>query len=551
MGNFIEDGKRYLLTDPLVAPKAGAFLWNRQMMLQMTCRGYATAQFMQPEPAKYAHGPMLAAKSFMQPEHPYFAHHPGRFFYINDHSENSLWSAPYEPVRAPVDNFRFEPGLSDIRWVLEKDNVTIELTVTLANNEPLERWTVRVANSGNEAKRLTLTPYFPVGYSSWMNMSADFNPDLKAVIARCISPYQKLEDYEVQKNFKDLTYLMASEAPNSWATSMHNFEGEGGLHNPDALKDNSLDNQPALYESPACIMQFKFHLEPNASKTWQFLFGPAQSDQEIADLGNTHLNANEIAQDEKRYQQYIEQGLNHFTLKSPDTEFNHFVNYWLPRQLHYHGDSQRLTTDPQTRNYLQDAMGMAYINAEKTKTALLTALSQQKQNGQMPDGILLNENAELKYINKIPHTDHGVWVIICLQAYLNETGDTDFLAQQIGFADSNKLDTVFNHVCLSLEWLLADRDERGLSYIAQGDWCDPMNMVGPKGIGVSGWLTQALTYAIKLWLPICEVIDQSRALHYQHYYDELKNIINSKLWDGSWYLRGYTDENRAFGTQQV
>ena len=57
------------------------FLWNRRMMIQVTCRGYAVAQFMQPEPAKYAYAPNLEARTFMQPEQPYYAHHPGRFFY--------------------------------------------------------------------------------------------------------------------------------------------------------------------------------------------------------------------------------------------------------------------------------------------------------------------------------------------------------------------------------------------------------------------------------------------------------------------------------------
>ena len=41
------------------------------MMIQTTCRGYATAQFMQPEPAKYTYAPNLEAKTFMQPEQPY------------------------------------------------------------------------------------------------------------------------------------------------------------------------------------------------------------------------------------------------------------------------------------------------------------------------------------------------------------------------------------------------------------------------------------------------------------------------------------------------
>jgi hypothetical protein len=40
------DGDRYELTSPTAMPKAGGFLWNQRMMIQATCRGYATAQFM-------------------------------------------------------------------------------------------------------------------------------------------------------------------------------------------------------------------------------------------------------------------------------------------------------------------------------------------------------------------------------------------------------------------------------------------------------------------------------------------------------------------------
>ena len=83
------DGERYFLHSPTAMPSAGAFLWNRRMMIQLTCRGYATAQFMQPEPAKYAHAPNLEARTFMQPEQPYYAHHPGRFFYLKD--EDNGW----------------------------------------------------------------------------------------------------------------------------------------------------------------------------------------------------------------------------------------------------------------------------------------------------------------------------------------------------------------------------------------------------------------------------------------------------------------------------
>ena len=95
-----EDQQYYELTSPTALPKASGFLWNNQMMIHMNCRGYAVAQFMQPEPAKYSYAPNLEAKTFMQPEQPYYAHHPGRFFYLKDEDSGVLYSVPYEPVRA-------------------------------------------------------------------------------------------------------------------------------------------------------------------------------------------------------------------------------------------------------------------------------------------------------------------------------------------------------------------------------------------------------------------------------------------------------------------
>src|SRR5690625_7239617 len=97
---------RFNLQSPTLMPKASAFLWNRRMMIQANCRGYAVAQFMQPEPAKYSYAPNLEAKTFMQPEQPYYAHHPGRFVYIKDEDSGEILSATYAHASALVDYFR-------------------------------------------------------------------------------------------------------------------------------------------------------------------------------------------------------------------------------------------------------------------------------------------------------------------------------------------------------------------------------------------------------------------------------------------------------------
>lgn len=544
-----EKGERLNLHSPTKLPKASAFLWNRCMMIHMNCRGYAVSQFMQPEPAKYAYAPNLEAKTFMQPEQPYYAHHPGRFFYIKDEETQELFSAPYEPVRANPDQFTFSAGKNNIQWTVVKEGIKIELTLSLPLDQPIEIWEARVTNQSRRHRKLSLYPYFPVGYMSWMNQAGWYDQSLKTVICKAITPYQKLADYPKIKALKDHTFFMAERAPDSWEVNQAAFEGEGGLHGPDGIFQSELSKGDARYETPAGIMQYQLNLKGDASESNRFLFGPAFDEKEIKSIREQYFQSHQgLIQAEKEYQAYLNLGQGCLNIETPDPGLDNLVNHWLPRQVYYHGETNRLSTDPQTRNYLQDNMGMSYIQPEISKNAFLTALSQQEISGAMPDGIIIQEEAELKYINQIPHTDHCVWLPICLKAYLDETDDYDLLDTEIPFADSEEKSTVSHHIDLALKWLAENRDARGLSYINQGDWCDPMNMVGPKGIGVSGWLTMATSYALQTWIDITNAYKATPHLNdFLKFVDDLKEAINTHLWDGNWYARGITDDHVTFG----
>ncbi|KQV40171.1 glycosyl hydrolase family 65 protein [Massilia sp. Root335] len=544
-----ENGARYELASPTAMPNAGGFLWNRRMMIQITCRGYATAQFMQPEPAKYSHAPNLEAKTFMQPEQAYYAHHPGRFFYVKDEDTGEIFSAPHEPVRAAPDRFAFSVGRDDLAWTVEKLGIRVDLRLGLPVDDVAELWTLSVTNVSGRPRKVSVYPYFTIGYMSWMNQSAEYRPDLQAIVASSVTPYQKLQDYFKNKDFKDKTYLLCETAPDAWEANQGRFEGEGGLHAPDALSAERLPGGDARYETPVAAVQYRLALGAGESATRRFVFGPARDDAEIAAMRARYLSAQGFAAAARAYAAYADQGAGCVTVETPDAAFDNFVNHWLARQVFYHGDVNRLSTDPQTRNYLQDNMGMAFIKPAVARAAFLHALSQQAPNGAMPDGILLFEGAELKYINQVPHTDHCVWLPVCLQAYLDETGDYAVLDEPVAGADGVTL-TAAERISLAMDWLLHKRDHRGLSYIEQGDWCDPMNMVGYKGRGVSGWLTVAAAYALNLWADVCAARgDDWRTEHFRAGARDMNTAANLHLWDGAWYARGITDDDVVFGTR--
>jgi cellobionic acid phosphorylase len=546
-----DDGERYELTSPTAMPNAGGFLWNKKMMIQVTCRGYSVAQFMQPEPAKYSHAPNLEAKTFMQPEQNYYSHHPGRFVYIKDEDSGEIFSAPYEPVRTPLDQFLFTVGKSDISWIVEHLGIRVQLTFGIPTHDVAELWTIKVQNISNRPRKISIYLYFTIGYMSWMNQEGEYREDLGGVVANSITPYQRPEDYAKIKVLKDKTYLLCEKKPDSWETNQHAFEGEGGLHNPSGLSSPLLQQGDARYETPVAAVQYRITMGPSAENEFRFLFGPAFDDEEIISMRKKYLSEQGFSKASKDYAAYIEQGRGCLQIETPDEDLDNFVNNWMARQVYYHGDVNRLTTDPQTRNFMQDNMGMTFIKPEITRQAILKALSQQEPSGSMPDGIILVDGAELKYINQIPHTDHCVWLPITLEVYLAETADYELLQKPVKTQNGDSF-TVYERLSRAMDWLLSNhaRDARGLSYIAQGDWCDPMNMAGWKGRGVSGWLTVATAYALNLWARICgEQGDDKSAARYRLGAREVNDAAKRHLWEGDWFARGITDDDVTFGVR--
>ena len=541
------DGERVELASPVAMPRASAFLWNRRMMLQSTCRGFAVAQHMQPEPTRYAHAPVLEARTFMQPEPPRYAHHPGRFVYVRDEADGSLFSVPYEPVRRLPGAFRFSAGPADLRWEVEANGLRVSLGVSLPVDDAVELWTLELRNEAPGKRRLGVYPFFPIGYMSWMNQSARYRPELGGLVASSVTPYQKVEDYARVRSLRDLTFLLHDAVPLAWEASLEAFEGEGGLHDPDALRKQSLARGEAHYELPAAVLQYRVELAPGAQRSWRFLFGPARDDAEIAGLRARYLGRGRFEAAAVAYRGFLEAGGDGLRIETPDPAFDHFVNHWLGRQLQYHGELQRLTTDPQTRNYLQDAMGMAFLQPQRCRQALLLALSQQQDSGALPDGVLLHPGAELKYINQVPHSDHGAWLPLAVEAYLDETADFALLDLPVEARDGGPALTVRERVALAMHRLAANRDPRGLSYIGQGDWCDPMNMVGHRGRGVSGWLSLATVHGLRTWAAIVERDAGKEAAGWRRIADEMACAVQQHLWDGNWFARGITDDGVPFG----
>ncbi|TKB44415.1 gluconokinase, GntK/IdnK-type [Thalassotalea mangrovi] len=536
------------LTSPTQNPGASGYLYNPSTMLQVNCRGYASAVVMQPEPSRYSTSPVQEATTFWQPEKQYFAHHPGRFFYIKDETSKEFFSLPYEPVRQQGVSFKFTVGVDRIEWQIEHMQLKCHLQVTLDSELAVEVWQLNIENLSDQERQLSVYPAFSIGYHSWMNQSAKFDPELGAVLATSVPPYQQLGEYQKINALATNCFMLSDRQPQSWTANLSAFEGEGGLHNPDGINASQLGGEAANYETPIAVVQHQVALKPKQQYQLPVLFGLAKDKAQVKDIKQFYFA------DEQSLERQVSVNCQAARLKdlpiqidTGEPMFDEFVSVWLPKQVDYHRQLQRLTTDPQTRNFLQDLIGISFLNQKRARAGILKAISQQAGNGALPDGILLNDDAELKYINQVPHQDINVWLPICLQAYLDEHNDYEFLTENVAFVDNDEQATVAQHLILAMDYLIGNLDQRKLALIGQGDWCDPMNMVGYKGKGISTWLSLATSWALQVSARILGDIDSQKAEHFGAVADEINDAVNQHCWDGQWYSRGITDDGKAFG----
>ncbi|GLS83516.1 GH36-type glycosyl hydrolase domain-containing protein [Paraferrimonas haliotis] len=526
-------------------PQASGYLWNDQMSLQMNCQGYASVMFMDPEPSKYSTAPNLEAQTFIQPETQYYAHYPGRFFYLKNLATGELISLPFAPCKVMPEVLTFSQQQQRLSWHVNHWGASFDLTVALADKDTLEVWQLDIVNDTEQPLQLSLISYFSVGYRSWMYQSGFYDDDSQALVCKAITPYQRLQDYKPDGQLKDITFCLSEKPPTSWCANQQAFEGDGHISAPQQCNQATLNNDLACYETPVAAMQFKLELAPKSNFSNRWLFGATTSVAELDKIRQAYLeNEPSIASCGADIE-------SRFELSGLDADIEAYANCWGSRQIRYLTDTNRLTTDPQTRNLVQDVLGLVYIDPDKAKRQMVMAMQQQRCNGEMPDGILLTDSAELKYINQVPHGDHSVWPLLWCQAYLDETNDVALLNEMLVFSDSSTKQPFWRHLELAIEHLLSQRDERGLSYIQQGDWCDPMNMVGPKGKGVSSWLTMATACALKSWCYIVEhyLEDYSplKLNECHRLYGQINEAVNQHFWNGSWYARGITDNGRLFG----
>ena len=280
---------------------------------------------------------------------------------------------------------------------------------------------------------------------------------------------------------------------------------------------------------------------------------------------------------------FWENTLARFQVQTPDSALNTMLNIHNPHQCYITFNWSRYLSLYQLgygergigfRDSTQDVMAIFPYLPQEGKFLLRRLFQVQKRDGSAMHSFnplsmqgSVGDSAER---DDRPHyySDDHLWAVLAAAAYLKETGDFDFLEEQIAYYDKDRQGaaveggSLWDHLLRALEFTHRDLGAHGLPLLGFADWNDTVNLAsGAESIFTAGLYGKALQEMIALCKHLASRKDarvplgQSRAYldiatRFQGYYEEIKASLNQHAWDGAWYCAYFDADGTPLGSSR-
>ena len=143
-------------------------------------------------------------------------------------------------------------------------------------------------------------------------------------------------------------------------------------------------------------------------------------------------------------------------------------------------------------------------------------------------------------------SDDHLWLVPSIVSWVKETGDVAFLDEEIAFADGEKA-TVYEHMKRALDFSAEQVGSNGVCKGLRADWNDCLNLGG----GETALVTFLHVWAINAFLEAARHLGRAADVEkYKAMAERVKDRANEALWDGEWYLRGFTRKGIKIGSHE-
>lgn len=521
-GQFEENGSAYIINTPDTPQSWDNYLYSSDGLFQaiVSQRGMGSVT--------YNHGVNLVST--------------GRNYCLVLPDGKECWSLTGGDAPNMADDFRCIHRPNSTTFHTLHRDISAELEVVLAKEEYVEQNQLRLENKSTEKVEFSLIGYHSIELKSsyitnQMEESTYIN-DIGAILLKCRYHGMPLDKY--------IAFYVSDRLADSYCGSLEEFIGSSApLYRAAPFYSGKLPNTDAYATRPILALQHDISLDPGEKIIINFTMGIADDISEAEKMAYSYhqKGKSDAALITNRSPRKI---LEQETIKTPDEVLNRQLNVWTKLQLHRQTIAARMGMRHNWRNNLQDAWGWMIFDPSWARVRLKEICMEADADGFLPrtTGKVPSATFTKQY-----HTDIATWAGICAARYAAETGDIDFFNTEVEYAEGTKKASVGDCLINGLMWLLNHRGKHGMILLMEGDWSDPLEAAGKRGIGESPWTTVAVVNAIKEIMPLVRLMGKSEiAALFSKAIVELTDAVNTHAWDGEWYIRGITDDGVRFCT---
>jgi N,N'-diacetylchitobiose phosphorylase len=497
---------------------------------------------------------------------------PGRYIYLRDRETQDFWSASWQPVGKPLNEYKSECRHGTAYTVISSEyaGIRTETTYFVPLGKTFECWHVKLANLGPRPRHLSTFTYVEYAgnwsaYDDLINLQYTQHILKMEVAGNIIDhgtnvnlPY--MPDNFGEKDQGRHTFLaVVGAGVSGYDTDRTAFIGTYGSYaKPIVVERGQCTNSLAAGDNGCGVFQADIGLAAGETKEFLVLLGVGAARDAGKRAAAEFSGMEKVREELDRLKRYWHERVAGLTAETPDAELNSMLNMWSPfnclmtyawsraASLIYAGERDGLGY----RDTVQDILGVLHtIPAEAGQRLELMITGQVSTGGAMPvvKQFAHRPGSEAPPREEEYRSDDALWLFNTIPAYVKETGDLSFYDKVLPYADQGE-DTVLGHLKRAIQFSLERSGAHGLPCGLHADWNDCIRL-GHRGESV--FVAFQLRYALAVFLEICLLLGKTGEEKWaQAQLARLDDTLEKHAWDGQWYLRAYRADGHKFGSSE-
>lgn len=498
---------------------------------------------------------------------------PGHYVYIRDDEDGDYWSVSWQPVGKSFDEAKYKcrHGMSYTVYECDYKGIHAEQKLSIPIDDPVELWDVKIKNNSDKERNLSVFSYLEFSFHHIEMDNKNFQ----------MSMYASGSSYEDGIIENDLFY---EEFGYQYFTA--NFEADSF----DCLRDKFIgsyrtEDNPIAVEKGVCSGSFEKGNNHCGAIHKRITLAPGEEIRIVFMLGEGKREVgkgirekySKLENVDKAYQalsDFWSEKFEALQIDTPNEGMNTLINTWTLYQAEINVMFSRFASFIEVggrtglgyRDTSQDAMTVPHSNPEKCKQRIVELLRGLVSKGyglhlfqpewfdpdtdvkpfKSPTVVPTPKVSDMIHGLEDTCSDDALWLIPTIVEYIKETGEVEFLDEELTYADGGK-GNVYEHMTKILDFSAEQVGATGVCKGLRADWNDCLNLGG----GESALVSFLHYHAINNFLEIAILKDRREDIEkYEAMLQKVKNVCDEVLWDQEWYIRGITKNGSKIGTME-